>query len=103
MPECLYAQLYALEIFQKYLKTIWQNGGEFTHTRKTQRIHPLDILCNRLHITHKTIRPATPWHNGIFMTRGKIAETIKSKYVVLLIIIKHQVESYEDTVFELDF
>ena len=40
------------------------NGGEFTHTRKTQRIHPLDALCNRLHITHKTIRPATPWHNG---------------------------------------
>lgn len=40
------------------------NGGEFNHTQKTKRIHPLDILCNKLHITHKTIRPATPWHNG---------------------------------------
>ena len=40
------------------------NGGEFTHTARTKRNHPLDVLCNRLHIEHKTIRPATPWHNG---------------------------------------
>lgn len=40
------------------------NGGECTHTAKTKRIHPLDALCSRLHIEHKTIRPATPWHNG---------------------------------------
>lgn len=40
------------------------NGGEFTHTAKTSRIHPLDILCNRIHVVHKTIRPKTPWHNG---------------------------------------
>ena len=40
------------------------NGGEFTHTQKTNRSHPLDILCSRLHIVHKTIRPKTPWHNG---------------------------------------
>ena len=40
------------------------NGGEFTHTQKTKRIHPLDALCGRLHITHKLIRPRTPWHNG---------------------------------------
>ena len=40
------------------------NGSEFNYTQKTKRTHPLDILCNRLHITHKTIRPATPWHNG---------------------------------------
>lgn len=40
------------------------NGSEFTHTQKTKRVHPLDVLCNQLHITHKTIRPATPWHNG---------------------------------------
>lgn len=39
------------------------NGSEFNHTRKPSHIHPLDVLCNRLHITHKTIRPA-PWHNG---------------------------------------
>lgn len=40
------------------------NGGEFTHTQKTGRTHPLDALCSRLHIHHKTIRPKTPWHNG---------------------------------------
>lgn len=40
------------------------NGGEFTHTQKTSRTHPLDALCSRLHIHHKTIRPKTPWHNG---------------------------------------
>ena len=40
------------------------NGGEFTYTQKTNRIHPLDVLCSRLHIQHKTIRPRTPWHNG---------------------------------------
>jgi len=40
------------------------NGGEFTHTQKTTRIHPMDVLCNELHITHKLIRPRTPWHNG---------------------------------------
>ncbi len=40
------------------------NGGEFTHTQKTTRIHPLDALCDQLHITHKKIRPRTPWHNG---------------------------------------
>lgn len=36
------------------------NGGEFTHTHKTNRIHPLDDLCRRLHIVHKTIRPRPP-------------------------------------------
>lgn len=40
------------------------NGGEFTHTQKTKRIHPLDALCDKLKITHKRIRPKTPWHNG---------------------------------------
>ena len=40
------------------------NGGEFTHTQKTDRVHPLDALCGRLHMVHKTIRPKTPWHNG---------------------------------------
>ena len=40
------------------------NGGEFTHTQKTDRVHPLDALCIRLHIAHNTIRPKTPWHNG---------------------------------------
>ena len=40
------------------------NGAEFTHSAKTERIHSLDLLCMRLHIQHKTIRPKTPWHNG---------------------------------------
>lgn len=31
---------------------------------RKKRVYPLDMLCNRLHIVHKTIRPATPWHNG---------------------------------------
>lgn len=40
------------------------NGGEFTHAQKTDRVHPLDVLCAELQITHKLIRPRTPWHNG---------------------------------------
>ena len=40
------------------------NGAEFTHSSKTDRIHPFDVLCHRLNIYHKTIRPKTPWHNG---------------------------------------
>ena len=40
------------------------NGGEFTHTQKTNRVHPLDTFCGKYHIVHKTIRPRTPWHNG---------------------------------------
>ena len=40
------------------------NGSEFTHTKKTNRVHPFDVLCQELNIQHKTIRPRTPWHNG---------------------------------------
>lgn len=40
------------------------NGPEFTHVRKTDKIHALDILCKELDITHKLIRPRTPRHNG---------------------------------------
>lgn len=39
-------------------------GSEFTHTAKTKRIHPMDVLCNRLKIRHHLLRPKTPWHNG---------------------------------------
>lgn len=49
---------YAPEIIQT------DNGAEFTHLSKTNRVHPLDILCRQLHIVHKLIRPRTPWHNG---------------------------------------
>ena len=40
------------------------NGKEFTHIRKTDKIHPLDTLLNSLDITHKLIKPRTPRHNG---------------------------------------
>lgn len=40
------------------------NGAEFTHFKKTDRIHPMDVLCNELGITHQLIRPRTPRHNG---------------------------------------
>ena len=40
------------------------NGSEFTHIQKTNRVHPLDVLCNQLRIEHKRIRPRTPRHNG---------------------------------------
>ena len=46
----------------KILQT--DNGAEFTHLRKTDRTHPLDVLCYEIEITHKRIRPRTPWHNG---------------------------------------
>lgn len=40
------------------------NGAEFTHLKETDRIHPLDVICNKIGITHKRIRPRTPRHNG---------------------------------------
>lgn len=40
------------------------NGQEFTYTMKTDKIHPLDILCFSLDIHHQLIRPRTPRHNG---------------------------------------
>jgi len=40
------------------------NGPEFTHLQNTKRKHPFDIDCEMLGITHKLIRPRTPWHNG---------------------------------------
>ena len=40
------------------------NGAEFTNLVKTKRTHSFDIFCNRINVTHKLIRPRTPWHNG---------------------------------------
>jgi len=40
------------------------NGPEFTHIKKTKLVHPLDVLCSELNISHKLIRPRTPQHNG---------------------------------------
>ncbi len=36
----------------------------FETKSKTSRVHPLDVFCNKYNITHKLIRPRTPWHNG---------------------------------------
>lgn len=49
-----------------YIPQILQtdNGFEFTHSKDTKKIHPLDKDCVILGITHKLIRPRTPWHNG---------------------------------------
>lgn len=53
-------------LYFKYKPKILQtdNGAEFTHLKKTDRTHPLDILCLKLGIQHKRIRPRTPRHNG---------------------------------------
>lgn len=40
------------------------NGAEFTHLKRSDRTHPLDLLCSKLNIVHKRIRPRTPKHNG---------------------------------------
>ena len=40
------------------------NGFEFTHFRETNMIHPMDVLCDKLGIVHKLIKPRTPRHNG---------------------------------------
>ena len=40
------------------------HGEEFTHTAKTNRIHPFDVFCGKHHIKHHVLRPRTPWHNG---------------------------------------
>lgn len=40
------------------------NGQEFTHIKRTDKIHPLDNLLNSLNISHKLIKPRTPRHNG---------------------------------------
>ena len=38
------------------------NGAEFTHITKTDRIHPFDKLCQELNIEHKRFAPE---HHGI--------------------------------------
>ena len=55
----------AIEYF-RYKPEIIQtdNGAEFTNFGNTGRIHVMDILCQKLGIEHKLIRPRTPWHNG---------------------------------------
>ena len=40
------------------------NGMEFTYPKEFARVHPFDKACTALGISHKLIRPRTPWHNG---------------------------------------
>ncbi len=42
----------------------WQSEFCYASAKQTDRIHPLDLACNKLCITHKRIRPRTPRHNG---------------------------------------
>lgn len=53
-------------IYFGYVPKIIQtdNGGEFSHFQKTNRVHPFDLFCEKYGIFHKLIRPRTPWHNG---------------------------------------
>ena len=40
------------------------NGSEFTHIKKTDRVHPLDMFLQPLGITHQLIHPRTPKRKG---------------------------------------
>lgn len=40
------------------------NGFEFTYPKDYKRTHPFDLFCESIEVTHKLIRPRTPWHNG---------------------------------------
>ena len=40
------------------------NGAEFIHIRKTTLSHPFSLLCQKIGVEHKLIRPRTPRHNG---------------------------------------
>ena len=53
-------------IYFGYVPDVLQtdNGAEFRHISKTNRVHPLDVFCEEYGIKHKLIRPRTPWHNG---------------------------------------
>lgn len=53
-------------VYFRYQPEIIQtdNGAEFTNFSNTDRVHAMDALCQELGITHKLIRPRTPWHNG---------------------------------------
>lgn len=69
MEQCSYSTIDFLKraiLYFGYQPEIIQtdNGAEFTHIKKTDRIHPLDKFCTQHNITHKLIRPRTPRHNG---------------------------------------
>ena len=53
-------------IFFGYAPKVIQtdNGSEFTNFGRTDRVHIFDAFCIKSGISHKLIRPRTPWHNG---------------------------------------
>lgn len=55
----------AIKYFGYVPRTIQtDNGFEFCYFKETRKVHPFDIECAKLGITHKTIKPRTPRHNG---------------------------------------
>lgn len=40
------------------------NGQEFTYIKEISKTHKFDLLCEKLGIIHKLIKPRTPRHNG---------------------------------------
>jgi transposase len=58
--------LYRAICYFGYIPRIIQtdNGSEFSYFKETDKIHPFDVVCQKLGIIHKTIKPRTPRHNG---------------------------------------
>lgn len=58
--------LYRAICYYGYVPRIIQtdNGQEFCYFKETKQIHPFDSECQKLGISHKTIKPRTPRHNG---------------------------------------
>ena len=55
------------------------NGAEFTHLKKADRTHPLDVVCNKLGITHKRIRPRTNQGCNVYFTNSSDCCSILEK------------------------
>ena len=61
---CDFLQL-AIRFFGYLPRTLQSdNGQEFTYLTRTNRVQPLDLLCEKLRIQHQRIRPRTPRHKG---------------------------------------
>ena len=54
----------ATSITRNVRKRFFDNVGSYGVKVEADCYYPLDVLCMQLHITHKLIRPKTPWHNG---------------------------------------
>lgn len=61
------------------------NGQEFTHIRKTDKIHPLDTILNSIDITNKLINPSAPRHILDIMAKLKeVTEMINKVFIHIL-------------------